>query len=510
MKKPRYVLAIDNGTTSTRAILFDHAGNKCGTGQLETTQIFPKSGWVEHDPLEIWANTVRVIELALEQAGASPEDIAAVGITNQRETTVLWDKATGIPVYNAIVWQDTRTQSIIDEVASSGLTVPDVNRYKNKTGLPLATYFAASKIAWILNNVPGTLERAHAGDLAFGTIDTWLLWNLTGGVNGGKHVTDVTNVSRTLLMNLETLSWDEELLSAFDIPHEILPTIASSSEIYGTSVAPLTGVPVSGILGDQQAATFGQAAFTRGEAKNTYGTGNFLIFNTGEDIVHSQNGLLTTVAYKLGNGDAHYALEGSIAVTGSLIQWLRDNLGIIASASEVETLALTVPDNGGAYFVPAFSGLFAPHWRPDARGAIVGLTRFVNKAHIARAALEAVAFQTREVLDATNADTGVKLSEVRVDGGMIANELLMQFQANLLGVPVIRPVIAETTALGAAYAAGLAVGFWANTDELRGLWQEEKRWLPQIDDSERAKLLRVWNKAVEKSLNWIDEDSIQL
>lgn len=510
MKKPRYVLAIDNGTTSTRAILFDHAGNKCGTGQLETTQIFPKSGWVEHDPLEIWANTVRVIELALEQAGASPEDISAVGITNQRETTVLWDKATGIPVYNAIVWQDTRTQSIIDDVASAGLAVPDVNRYKNKTGLPLATYFAASKITWILSNVPGTLERAHAGELAFGTIDTWLLWNLTGGINDGKHVTDVTNASRTLLMNLETLSWDEELLSAFDIPYEILPTIASSSEIYGTAIAPLTGVPVSGILGDQQAATFGQAAFTRGEAKNTYGTGNFLIFNTGEDIVHSQNGLLTTVAYKLGNGDAHYALEGSIAVTGSLIQWLRDNLGIISTASEVETLALSVPDNGGAYFVPAFSGLFAPHWRPDARGAIVGLTRFVNKAHIARAALEAVAFQTREVLDATNADTGVKLSEVRVDGGMIANELLMQFQADLLGVPVIRPVIAETTALGAAYAAGLAVGFWANTDELRGLWQEEKRWLPQIDDSERAKLLRVWNKAVEKSLNWIDEDSIQL
>jgi glycerol kinase len=510
MSKPRYVLAIDNGTTSTRAILFDHAGNKCGSGQLETTQIFPKSGWVEHDPLEIWSNTVTVIELALEQAGASPEDIAAVGITNQRETTVLWDKNTGIPVYNAIVWQDTRTQSIIDDIASNGLAAPDVNRYKSKSGLPLATYFAASKIVWILNNVPGTQERALSGELAFGTIDTWLLWNLTGGINGGKHVTDVTNASRTLLMNLETLSWDEELLSAFSIPRELLPTIGSSSEIYGSAVAPLKDVPVSGILGDQQAATFGQAAFTCGEAKNTYGTGNFLIFNTGEDIVHSQNGLLTTVAYQLGNGEAHYALEGSIAVTGSLIQWLRDNLGIISSASEVETLALSVPDNGGAYFVPAFSGLFAPHWRPDARGAIVGLTRFVNKAHIARAALEAVAFQTREVLDATNADTGVKLTEVRVDGGMIANELLMQFQADLLGVPVIRPVVAETTALGAAYAAGLAVGFWANTDELRGLWQEEKRWMPQIDDDERAKLLRVWNKAVGKSLNWIDEDSIQL
>ncbi|WP_298122462.1 glycerol kinase GlpK [uncultured Aurantimicrobium sp.] len=510
MSKPQYVLAIDNGTTSTRAIVFDHAGSKCGTGQLETTQIFPKSGWVEHDPREIWTNTVKVIELALKEAGLDAADIAAVGITNQRETTVMWDKSTGIPVYNAIVWQDTRTQSIIDEVAEQGLSVPNVNRFKDKTGLPLATYFAASKIVWILNNVPGARERAETGELAFGTIDTWLLWNLTGGINGGKHITDVTNASRTLLMNLETLSWDEELLDAFQIPRELLPTIASSSEIYGTSVSPLLGVPVSGILGDQQAATFGQAAFESGEAKNTYGTGNFLIFNTGEEIVHSQNGLLTTVAYKLGDGQAHYALEGSIAVTGSLIQWLRDNLGIISSASEVETLALSVPDNGGAYFVPAFSGLFAPHWRPDARGAIVGLTRFVNKAHIARAALEAVAFQTREVLDATNADTGVALTEVRVDGGMIANELLMQFQADLLGVPVIRPVVAETTALGAAYAAGLAVGFWANTDELRGLWQEEKRWLPQIDDEERAKLLRVWNKAVEKSLNWIDEDSVQL
>ena len=510
MSKPRYVLAIDNGTTSTRAIVFDHAGSKCGTGQLETTQIFPKSGWVEHDPLEIWTNTLKVIELALGEASLEAADIAAIGITNQRETTVMWDKSTGIPVYNAIVWQDTRTQTIIDEVAEQGLSTADVNRYKEKTGLPLATYFAASKVVWILNNVPGLKERAQTGELAFGTIDTWLLWNLTGGINGGKHITDVTNASRTLLMNLETLSWDEELLDAFQIPRELLPTIASSSEIYGTSVSPLLGVPVSGILGDQQAATFGQAAFDSGEAKNTYGTGNFLIFNTGEEIVRSQNGLLTTVAYKLGGGKAHYALEGSIAVTGSLIQWLRDNLGIISSASEVETLALSVPDNGGAYFVPAFSGLFAPHWRPDARGAIVGLTRFVNKAHIARAALEAVAFQTREVLDATNADTGVALSEVRVDGGMIANELLMQFQANLLGVPVIRPVVAETTALGAAYAAGLAVDFWANTEELRGLWQEEKRWLPQINAEERAKLLRVWNKAVEKSLNWIDEDSIQL
>ena len=510
MSKPQYVLAIDNGTTSTRAIIFDHAGAKIGTGQLETTQIFPRSGWVEHDPVEIWNNTRTVIDLALEQASLSASDIAAIGITNQRETSVIWDRETGIPVYNAIVWQDTRTQSIIDRIAEKNLTEPDLNRYKAKTGLPLATYFAASKIVWILEQVEGVRERAESGALAFGTIDSWLVWNLTGGISGGVHVTDVTNASRTLLMDLETLHWDSELLSAFDIPHALLPKIVSSSEIYGHAGEPLQGVPVAGILGDQQAATFGQAAFSQGEAKNTYGTGNFLIFNTGEEIVHSQNGLLTTVAYKLGNQPAHYALEGSIAVTGSLIQWLRDNLGIISSASEVETLALSVPDNGGAYFVPAFSGLFAPRWRPDARGAIVGLTRYVNKAHIARAALEAVAFQTREVLDATNADTGVPLTEVRVDGGMIANELLMQFQADLLGVPVIRPVIAETTALGAAYAAGLAVGFWSGTDELRALWQEQKRWTPQIDESERQKLLRVWNKAVEKSLNWLDEDSVQL
>ena len=510
MSSQKYVLAIDNGTTSTRAIIFDHSGSKVGVGQLETTQIFPTSGWVEHDALEIWANTQKVIELALEQAQLSPTDIAAVGITNQRETTVVWDRKSGKPVYNAIVWQDTRTQTIIDEVAAEGLTKPDVNRFKKKTGLPLATYFAASKLSWILDNVEGTRVRAEAGELAFGTIDSWLLWNLTGGITGGVHKTDVTNASRTLLMNLEALSWDEELLTAFTIPKQLLPQIASSSEVLGIAVAPLEGVPVSGILGDQQAATFGQAAFAQGEAKNTYGTGNFLIFNTGENIVESQNGLITTVAYQLGTEPANYALEGSIAVTGSLIQWLRDNLGIISSASEVETLALSVPDNGGAYFVPAFSGLFAPHWRPDARGAIVGLTRYVNKAHIARAALEAVAFQTREVLDATNADTGVPLTELRVDGGMIANELLMQFQADLLGVPVIRPVVAETTALGAAYAAGLAVGYWSGTEELRGLWQEEKRWLPHINDDEREKLMRVWNKAVEKSLNWIDEDSLQL
>lgn len=504
MSEPTFVLAIDNGTTSTRAIVFDHSGNKKGTGQLETTQIFPQSGWVEHDPEEIWNNTHSVINLAIADAGISPSQICAVGITNQRETTVMWNTTTGKPVYNAIVWQDTRTQNYIDKVADSGDGSLDYNKLVALTGLPLASYFSASKINWILDNVSGTRELAKEGNLAFGTVDSWLLWKLTG-----VHATDVTNASRTLLMNLETLDWDQYLLDLFDVPRSVLPEIRSSSEIYGVCTTALPGVPVSGILGDQQAATFGQAAFAAGEAKNTYGTGNFLIFNTGTEIVQSHNGLITTVAYKLGNEEAHYALEGSIAVTGSLIQWLRDNLGIISSASEVESLASQVEDNGGAYFVPAFSGLFAPHWRPDARGVIVGLTRYVNKAHIARAALEAVAFQTREVLDATNADTGLPLSEVRVDGGMIANNLLMQFQADILGVPVVRPVVAETTALGAAYAAGLAVGFWENTDELRTLWQEEQRWLPTFSDEERSRRLRVWNKAVEKSLDWVDLDSPQ-
>lgn len=511
MSSDQFVVAIDNGTTSTRAIVFDHGGNKCGVGQLETTQIFPKSGWVEHDPLEIWANTQIVISQAVSQAGITASDVVSIGITNQRETTVIWNTRTGIPIYNAIVWQDTRSQYIIDAVATKGGTQEaDVHRFSQLTGLPLATYFSASKISWILEHVPGARDAATQGELAFGTIDSWLVWNLTGGTNGGVHITDVTNASRTYLMNLATLEWEEELLEAFAVPRSLLPRISSSSEIYGICSDVLPGVPVAGILGDQQAATFGQAAFSAGEAKNTYGTGNFLIFNTGEEIIHSKNGLLTTVAYKLGDAPAHYALEGSIAVTGSLIQWLRDNLGIISTAAEVETLALSVEDNGGAYFVPAFSGLFAPHWRPDARGVIVGLTRFVNKGHIARAALEAVAFQTQEVLTATNADTGVPLAEVRVDGGMIANETLMQFQADILGVPVVRPVVAETTALGAAYVAGLAVGFWSSTDELRALWQEEKRWIPQFSPEERESRLRVWNKAVQRSLNWIDDDSVQL
>ncbi|ARC57968.1 Glycerol kinase [Frondihabitans sp. 762G35] len=499
-----YVIAIDQGTTSTRAIIFDHAGSIVSTGQLEHEQIFPKAGWVEHDPLEIWNNTREVIGQALSKANITRHDIKAVGITNQRETAVVWDKNTGKPVYNAIVWQDTRTQSIVDRLAADG----GVERFKPTVGLPLATYFAGTKIVWILENVEGARAKADAGDLLFGTTDTWVLWNLTGGVNGGVHVTDVTNASRTLFMDLETLDWRDDILEAFDVPRSMLPAIKSSSEVYGhvSDSSLLREVPIAGILGDQQAATFGQAAFDQGESKNTYGTGNFLIFNTGEEIVHSKNGLLTTLGYKLGDAAPHYALEGSIAVTGSLIQWLRDNLGIIKSAPEVETLAKTVDDNGGVYFVPAFSGLFAPYWRSDARGALVGMTRYVNKGHIARAALEATAFQTREVLDAVNADSGVDLTELKVDGGMIANNTLMQFQADILGVPVVRPVVAETTALGAAYAAGLAVGFWSDLGELRSNWQEDSRWTPSMDQAEVDRQLRNWKKAVTKTFDWVDAD----
>jgi len=499
-----YILSIDQGTTSTRAIIFDKSGSIVSTGQLEHEQIFPKAGWVEHDPKEIWNNTREVIGQALAKADLTRHDIAAVGITNQRETAVVWDKTTGEPVYNAIVWQDTRTQDIVDRLAADG----GVERFKAKVGLPLATYFSGTKIVWILENVEGAREKAEAGDLLFGTTDSWVLWNLTGGVDGGVHATDVTNASRTMFMDLETLAWDDEILAAFGVPRSMLPEIKSSSEVYGVAEASslLRETPIAGILGDQQAATFGQAAFEAGEAKNTYGTGNFLIFNTGTDIVHSKNGLLTTVGYKLGDAPVHYALEGSIAVTGSLIQWLRDNLGLISSAPEVEELAKSVEDNGGAYFVPAFSGLFAPYWRPDARGALVGLTRYVNKGHIARAALEATAFQTREVLDAVNADSGVELSELKVDGGMIANNTLMQFQADILGVPVVRPVVAETTALGAAYAAGLAVGFWSGLDDLRANWQEDRRWEPKMDAEERERELRLWKKAVTKTLDWVDED----
>ncbi|TFB68521.1 MULTISPECIES: glycerol kinase GlpK [Cryobacterium] len=500
----KYILAIDQGTTSSRAIVFDKAGSIISTGQLEHKQILPQAGWVEHDPKEIWDNTREAIGQALSKANITRHDIEAVGITNQRETAVVWDKNTGVPVYNAIVWQDTRTQPIVDRLAADG----GVDRFKAKVGLPLATYFSGTKIVWILENVEGARARADAGDLLFGTTDSWVLWNLTGGIEGGVHATDVTNASRTMFMDLETLQWDDEILSIFDVPKSMLPEIKSSSEVYGTASGHslLREVPISGILGDQQAATFGQAAFDQGEAKNTYGTGNFLIFNTGTEIIHSKNGLLTTVGYKLGDAPVHYALEGSIAVTGSLVQWMRDQIGIIKNANEIEDLAKTVTDNGGAYFVPAFSGLFAPYWRSDARGALVGLTRYVNKGHIARAALEAIAYQTREVLDAVNADSGVPLTELKVDGGATVNDLLMQFQADIIGVPVVRPVVAETTALGAAYAAGLAVGFWSGLDDLRSNWQEDARWEPSMEPEEAARLLRNWKKAVTKTLDWVDED----
>ena len=499
-----YVIAIDQGTTSTRAIIFDNSGSIVSSGQLEHEQIFPKPGWVEHDPNEIWNNTREVIGKALSAANLTRHNIKAIGITNQRETAVVWDKNTGEPVYNAIVWQDTSTQSIVDRFAADG----GVERFKPIVGLPLATYFSGTKIVWILENVEGAREKADAGDLLFGTTDSWVLWNLTGGVDGGVHATDVTNASRTLFMDLVTLSWRQDILDIFGVPLSMMPEIRSSSEVYGVaeSNSLLREVPIAGILGDQQAATFGQAAFDAGEAKNTYGTGNFLIFNTGEEIIHSQNGLLTTLGYKIGNEKPHYALEGSIAVTGSLVQWMRDNLGLIKSADEIETLAATVDDNGGAYFVPAFSGLFAPYWRADARGALVGLTRYVNKGHIARAVLEATAYQTREVLDAVNADSGVPLTELKVDGGMIANNLLMQFQADILGVPVVRPVVAETTALGAAYAAGLATGFWSDMDDLRKNWQEDSRWTPSMDSDESARLMRNWKKAVTKTFDWVDDD----
>ncbi|CAA9392175.1 MAG: Glycerol kinase [uncultured Quadrisphaera sp.] len=501
----QYVAAIDQGTTSTRCMVFDHDGKVVSVGQKEHEQIFPRAGWVEHDADEIWANTREVVGQALAKGNVARSDLVAVGITNQRETAVVWDRTTGKPVHNAIVWQDTRTQRIVEELGALG---GGADRYKEKVGLPLATYFAGPKVKWILDNVEGARARAESGDLLMGTIDSWLLWNMTGGVDGGLHLTDVSNASRTMLMDYRTLAWDEEIAAEMTIPVSMLPQIRSNSEEYGRGREGgfLAGVPISGSLGDQQAATFGQVCFTKGMAKNTYGTGNFMLLNTGEEAVPSKNGLLTTLCYQIGDGKPVYALEGSIAVTGSLVQWARDNLGMIASAPEIETLARTVDDNGGAYFVPAFSGLFAPHWRADARGALVGLTRYVNKGHLARAVLEATAYQTREVLEAMNADSGVDLTELRVDGGMVANELLMQFQADVLGVPVVRPVIAETTALGAAYAAGLASGFWSGTDELTAQWLEDKRWEPTMAQEERERGYRKWNKAVQRTLDWVDED----
>ncbi|MDR1806577.1 MAG: glycerol kinase GlpK [Propionibacteriaceae bacterium] len=498
----KYILAIDSGTTSSRAIVFDHSGLPKGSHQLEHEQIFPQAGWVEHDPKEIWTRTIQVIDGALIAAGVTKDDIAAIGITNQRETTVVWDKTTGEPVYNAIVWQDTRTQKIVDELGGG-----DQDKYRSRVGLPLATYFCGPKVKWILENVEGTRARAEAGDLLMGTIDSWLIWNLTGGVDGGVHITDVTNASRTMLMDFSTLQWDLSIAADMTIPPSMLPTIVSSSQVYGEAKTPsVAGIPIAGDLGDQQAATFGQACFEIGEAKNTYGTGCFMLMNTGTTPVLSKNGLLTTLCYKIGDRPAVYALEGSIAVTGSLIQWLRDNLKIIETSPDVEALALSVADNGGAYFVPAFSGLFAPYWRGDARGAIVGLTRFVNRGHLARAALEATAYQTREVLDAMEADSGAKLAGLKVDGGMTANETLMQFQADQVGVPVILPVVPETTALGAAYAAGIAVGYWEGEGDVIANWAEAKRWTPAMDKAEADRLYRNWKKAVTKTFDWMDDD----
>ena len=498
----QYVLAIDQGTTSSRAIIFDHAGRIVATGQKEHQQIFPRAGWVEHDPVEIWDNVREVIGIALAHADANMRDIVAVGVTNQRETAMVWDPATGEPVHHAIVWQDTRTDRICRELAAG-----DDRRYADRVGLPLATYFAGPKVRWILDNVEGARERAEAGELVMGTMDTWVIWNLTGGVDGGIHVTDVTNASRTMLMDLRTLAWDPDIAAEMGIPTSMLPEIRSSSEIYGACSVRglLSEVPVAGALGDQQAATFGQAAFEVGMAKNTYGTGCFMLMNTGTEPVPSANGLLTTVAYRIGDAEPVYALEGSIAVTGSLVQWLRDNLRMFDSAHEVEELARTVEDNGGAYFVPAFSGLFAPYWRSDARGAIVGLTRYVNRGHIARAVLEATAYQTREVLDAMEADSGVRLTELRVDGGMTANETLMQFQADQLGVDVVRPVVAETTALGAAYAAGIAVGFWGGEEDVVANWAEDARWTPSMDEGRRAELYATWKKAVTRTFDWVED-----
>jgi len=496
----KYAAAVDEGTTSTRFMIFDHAGKVVAVDQKEHEQIYPKPGWVEHDANEIWQRTQEVIDGCIKKSGVDPKDIAAVGITNQRETTVVWDRSTGKPVYNAIVWQDTRTDAICNELAKDG----GQDRFRSHVGLPLATYFSGPKIKWILENVPGVREKAEKGEVLFGNIDTWVIWNLTGGPNGGVHVTDVSNASRTMLMNLETLDWDDGILKIMGVPKAMLPRIRPSSDVYGKAVGTLNGIPVAGDLGDQQAALFGQTCFSPGEAKNTYGTGCFMLLNTGTKPVQSKNGLLTTLGYKIGNNAAVYCLEGSIAITGALVQWLRDNLKMFDFSKHVEEYAKNVPDSGGIYFVPAFSGLFAPYWKSDARGAIVGLTRYITRDHIARAALEATAYQTREVLDAMNADSGVPLTALKVDGGMVFNELLMQFQADILGVPVIRPTVAETTALGAAYAAGLAVGFWNAVEDLRANWGKDKEWDPKMDAAEREKLYKGWKKAVTRTFDWVE------
>ena len=499
------VAAVDQGTTSSRCLLIDRDGRPVSSHQLEHRQIYPRPGWVEHDAEEIWSRTAEVIRGAMERANVSSGAVAAVGITNQRETTVVWDRNTGRPYGNAIVWQDTRTDGIVAELSREG----GIDRLRAKTGLPLATYFSGPKLQWLLDQVTGLRAAAERGDALFGNIDTWLIWNLTGGVSAGAHVTDVTNASRTLLLDLETLDWDDEILNLLRIPRAMLPRIRPSSdpELYGATRndGPFGGsVPVCGDLGDQQAALLGQGCFDVGDAKNTYGTGCFLLMNTGSSRVPSPSGLLTTVAYQLGARPAVYALEGSVAIAGALVQWLRDNLGLISAASEVEALARSVEDNGGMVLVPAFSGLFAPHWRSDARGVMVGLTRYITKGHIARASLEAAAFQTNEVLDAMQRDSGVTLKALRVDGGMVRNELLMQFQADVLGVPVVRPQITETTSMGAAYAAGLAVGFWENPEELRSHWRADRSWEPSISSSERERLRALWGKAVERTLGWVE------
>ncbi|MDT0451303.1 glycerol kinase GlpK [Streptomyces hesseae] len=498
-----FIAAIDQGTTSSRCIVFDRDGRIVSVDQKEHEQIFPKPGWVEHDAKEIWTNVQEVVAGAVEKAGITAADVKAIGITNQRETTLLWDKNTGEPVYNAIVWQDTRTDALCKEL---GRNVGQ-DRFRRETGLPLASYFSGPKVRWLLDNVEGLRERAERGEILFGTMDSWVIWNLTGGAEGGVHVTDVTNASRTMLMNLRKLEWDERILASMEIPAAVLPEIRSSAEVYGTAKGgALAGVPVASALGDQQAALFGQTCFEQGEAKSTYGTGTFMLMNTGDEPVQSYNGLLTTVGYRIGEQKPVYALEGSIAVTGSLVQWMRDQMGLIKSAAEIETLASSVEDNGGAYFVPAFSGLFAPYWRSDARGVIAGLTRYVTKAHIARAVLEATAWQTREITDAMTKDSGVELTALKVDGGMTSNNLLMQTLSDFLDAPVVRPMVAETTCLGAAYAAGLAVGFWPDTDALRANWRRAAEWTPRMDADTRDREYKSWLKAVERTMGWIEDE----
>jgi glycerol kinase len=496
-----YLGAIDQGTTSTRFMIFDRSGRIVSVAQKEHQQIFLAPGWVEHDPEEIWRNTQEVATQAMRSGNLKPEDLAAIGITNQRETTIVWNRHTGRPIHHALVWQDTRVDNEVAEFSKDG----GQDRFREKTGLPLATYFSGLKIRWLLKNVQGARAAADSGNLLFGTVDSYLTWQLTGGPQGGIHVTDVTNASRTQLLNLRTLDWDEELLKHFDIPRVILPKISSSSEVYGQALLPsIKDVAIAGILGDQQAALVGQTCFAPGEAKNTYGTGCFMLENTGPEIVHSQFGLLTTVAYKFGDLPAHYALEGSIAIAGALVQWLRDNLGIIQKSEDIQALARSVADNGGVYFVPAFSGLYAPYWKSTARGVIAGLTRFANKAHLARAILEATAFQTREVLEAMEKDSKIRLKVLRTDGGMVSNDLLMQFQADILNLPVVRPAMQETTALGAAYAAGLAVGYYKDTDDLRANWSVDQTWNPAMNETTRESLYKNWQKAVSRSFDWVD------